>query len=258
MSKPDLGRLIAQTMAPSAEGRDIETVTAEILDAKRRGGQAILDGGRGLIEAKGMLAHGEWLPWLEERVEFSERTAQRFIRLAQEWTNPTALSDLGATKALAMLALPAEEREEFAAEHDVIDMSARQLEDAIRERNEARQAAEEAAAAASAAEQARAKMEDDMRLLNARLEGSREDREQAVQEVARLEKELAELRDRPVEVAVETVVDQEAIDKARQEAVAAMQAELDEAKTPTRPVGCGRPSGPWPTQWGGGPSERVV
>ena len=190
MSKPDLGRLIAQTMAPPAEGRDIETVTAEILDAKRRGGQAILDVGRGLIEAKGMLSHGEWLPWLEERVEFSERTAQRFIRLAQEWTNPIALSDLGATKALAMLALPAEEREEFAAEHDVIDMSARQLE-AVRERNEARKAAEEAAAAASAAEQARAKMEDDMRLLNARLEGSREDREQAVQEVARLEKELA-------------------------------------------------------------------
>ena len=230
MSKPDLGRLIAQTMAPSAEGRDIETVTAEILDAKRRGGQAILDVGRGLIEAKGMLSHGEWLPWLEERVEFSERTAQRFIRLAQEWTNPTALSDLGATKALAMLALPAEEREEFAAEHDVIDMSARQLEDAIRERNEARQAAEEAAAAASAAEQARAKREDDMRLLNARLEGSREDREQAVQEVARLEKELAELRDRPVEVAVETVVDQEAIDKARQEAVDEMQAKLDKAR----------------------------
>ena len=230
MSKPDLGRLIAQTMAPPAEGRDIETVTAEILDAKRRGGQAILDVGRGLIEAKGMLSHGEWLPWLEERVEFSERTAQRFIRLAQEWTNPTALSDLGATKALAMLALPAEEREEFAAEHDVIDMSARQLEDAIRERNEARKAAEEAAAAASAAEQARAKMEDDMRLLNARLEGSREDREQAVQEVARLEKELAELRDRPVEVAVETVVDQDAIDKARQEAVDEMQAKLDKAR----------------------------
>ena len=230
MSKPDLGRLIAQTMAPPAEGRDIETVTAEILDAKRRGGQAILDVGRGLIEAKGMLSHGEWLPWLEERVEFSERTAQKFMKLAREWSNPNMLADLGASKALMLLALPAEEREEFAAEHDVIDMSARQLEDAIRERNEARKAAEEAAAAASAAEQARAKMEDDMRLLNARLEGSREDREQAVQEVARLEKELAELRDRPVEVAVETVVDQEAIDKARQEAVDEMQAKLDKAR----------------------------
>ena len=230
MSKPDLGRLIAQTMAPPAEGRDIETVTAEILDAKRRGGQAILDVGRGLIEAKGMLSHGEWLPWLEERVEFSERTAQKFMKLAREWSNPNMLADLGASKALMLLALPAEEREEFAAEHDVIDMSARQLEDAIRERNEARKAAEEAAAAASAAEQARAKMEDAMRLLNARLEGSREDREQAVQEVARLEKELAELRDRPVEVAVETVVDQDAIEAARKEAVAGMQAKLDKAK----------------------------
>ena len=230
MSKPDLGRLIAQTMAPPAEGRDLETVTAEILDAKRRGGQAILDVGRGLIEAKGMLSHGEWLPWLEERVEFSERTAQRFIRLAQEWTNPTALSDLGATKALAMLALPAEERDQFAAEYDVIDMSARQLEDAIRERNEARKAAEEAAVVASVAEQARAKMEADMAAATQSLAAARSHADQANDRVRALEEELATLKARPVEVAVETVVDQEAIDKARKEAVAGMQAKLDKAR----------------------------
>ena len=55
--------------------RDIETITTEILEAKRDGGEAILRIGRGLIEAKSMLSHGEWLPWLEERVEFSERAA---------------------------------------------------------------------------------------------------------------------------------------------------------------------------------------
>ena len=40
MSKPDLGRIIAQTMAKPVEGRTIETITDEILDAKRTGGEA--------------------------------------------------------------------------------------------------------------------------------------------------------------------------------------------------------------------------
>ena len=237
MGKPDLGRMIAQTMAQPAEGRTIKAITRDILEAKRTGGEAILTIGRCLIEAKDMLPHGKWLPWLTERVEFSPRTAQSFMRLAREWTNTQTLADLGASKALMLLALPTEEREQFVEENNVIDMSARQLEAAIKERDEARQA--------------QAKMEEDMRLLNIRLEGSREDREQAVQaaqklretldamqqerqiadqEVQKLTEELDELKARPVEVAVETVVDQEAIDKAKDEARAEMQAKLDKAK----------------------------
>ena len=218
MGKPDLGALIAQTMAPPPESRTIEAITGEILEAKRAGGEAILTIGKCLIEAKEMLSHGEWRSWLEERVEFSERSAQRFMRLAREWSNPTTLSDLGASKALSLLALPPEERERFMEEHNVIDMSARQLEAAIKERDEARAEAEQAAAEQRAAEQARDKMAEDMQFLNVRLSGAKEDREQAMQDVARLEAELAELKARPVEMVVETVVDQEAIDRARSEA----------------------------------------
>ena len=230
MSKPDLGRIIAQTMAKPAEGRTIETITDEILDAKRTGGEAILTIGRCLIEAKDMLSHGEWLPWLNERVEFSERTARNFMRLAREWTNRQTLADLGASKALTLLALPAEEREQFMEDHNVIDMSARQLEQAIKERDEARKAAEVARADASAAEQARAKMEADMAVVNASLEAARAEKQKADQETARLEQELADLKARPVEVAVETVVDPKAIEAARAEAVAEMQAKLDKAR----------------------------
>ena len=230
MSKPDLGRIIAQTMAKPVEGRTIETITDEILDAKRTGGEAILTIGRCLIEAKDMLPHGEWLPWLNERVEFSERTARNFMRLAREWTNRQTLADLGAAKALTLLALPAEEREQFVEDHNVIDMSARQLKEAIRERDEARKAAEAAKADASAAEQARAKMEADMAVVNASLAAAREEKQKADQEAARLENELAALKARPVEVAVETVVDPEAIEKAKAEAVAEIKAKLDKAK----------------------------
>lgn len=230
MSKTDLGRLIAQVMDKPAEGRTIETVTGEILDAKRAGGEAILTIGRCLIEAKDMLPHGEWLPWLNERVEFSERTARNFMRLAREWTNRQTLADLGASKALTLLALPPEEREQFVAENNVIDMSARQLEQAIKERDEARKAAEKAKADASTAEQARAKMAEDMALLNARLNGAREDQERARESAEKLAAELEELKARPVDVAVETVVDPEAIAKARAEAIAEMQDKLDKAK----------------------------
>ena len=229
MSKPDLGRIIAQTMAKPVEGRTIETITDEILDAKRTGGEAILTIGRCLIEAKDMLPHGEWLPWLNERVEFSERTARRFMKLYRECSNRPALADLGASKALALLALPAEEREQFMEDHNVIDMSARQLEQAIKERDEARKAAEAAKADASAAEQARAKMESDMAVVNASLEAARAEKQKADQETARLEQELAGLKAKPVEVAVETVVDPEAIEKAKAEAVAEIQTKLDKA-----------------------------
>lgn len=232
--KANLGRIVAQSMAKAAEGRTIEVITGELLEAKQAGGEAILTIGRCLIEAKASLPHGEWLPWLSERAELSERAAQRFMRLAREWSNPTALSDLGATKAITLLALPEEERERFMEEHNVIDMTTRQLEQVIRERDEARKAAEEAKAEASTAEQARAKMAEDMALLNARLAGAREDHERALQDVGKLEKELAELKDRPEEAAVETVVDQEAVEQARSEIRAEMKEKLKVARSQRR------------------------
>ena len=230
MGKPDLGQLIARTMAPPEQSRSIEAITQEILTCKIRAGEAILQIGRCLIEAKELLPHGEWLPWLNERVEYSERTATRFMRLAREWTNQTALSDLGATKALALLALPAEERERFMEEsHEVdgqektvIDMSARQLEQAVRER-------EEALAREKAAEEARAKMESDMKLAKELLISAQRERDAAAARESAALLELEELKAKPVDVAVETVVDQAAIDKARAEAVTGMQAKLEEA-----------------------------
>ena len=223
MGKPDLGRLIAQTMAPPAEGRTIEAITGDILEAKRTGGEAILTIGRCLIEAKDLLPHGEWLPWLTERVEFSPRTAQNFMRLAREWTNTQTLADLGASKALSLLALPPEEREQFMEENNVIDMSARQLEAAIKERDEAR-------AHAQQAEQERSEAQQSAQKLQETLHDVLEDRSDAYQRLEQLTEELDELKARPVEVAVETVVDQEAIDKAKDEARAEMQAKLDKAR----------------------------
>lgn len=221
---------------PQPSDRSIETITTEILEMKQDAGNAILGIGQRLIEAKSMLSHGEWLPWLTEQVELTERAAQRFMRIAREWTNPTALSDLGATKALTLLALPPDERDKFMAENHivdgeekrVIDMTSRELEKAIRERDEALKAAEVAKADAQAAEDSRAKMETDMVALKQLQERAKADEEQARRELESVRAELKELQEKPVEVAV-MEVDQTALDNARKEAEAGMQAKVDKA-----------------------------
>lgn len=159
--------------APVETERGIETITEEIIFYKNVGGQAVIEIGRRLMEAKAQLKHGEWLPWLREKVEFSETSAQNFMRIAREYGNTHLVGDLGASKALVLLALPASEREDFAQEKHVVngeeksvsEMSKRELEEAIRQRklaelkaaeaqrDEARKAVENAEAGRRAAEE---------------------------------------------------------------------------------------------------------
>ena len=203
----------------AAQERTIETITAEIITLKTDAGNAIIGIGQRLIEAKEMLSHGQWLPWLTDQVEFSERTAQDFMRLAREWSNPQTLADLGKAKALKLLLLPAAEREEFMEAHDVPNMSTRELEQAIQERDEA--------IATAKAEQAKAAKAND-ELLSERLEMNRfrESNGQLHEENKRLSEKVKELESRPIDVAVQ--VDEEAVEKAKAEARAAAEAEWRE------------------------------
>ena len=230
----DISKYTEASREPDAV-RDIGTITTEILRLKQDAGNAILSIGQRLIEAKAMLPHGEWLPWLTEQVEFSERTARNFMRLAREWTNRQALADLGAAKALTLLALPPEERERFMEENhvvdgeekSVIDMTSRELEKAVKERDEALHAAEAARAAAETADQSRAKMEADMTALKQLHQAAQAGETQAREALAKAQAELKALREKPVEVAVE--VDQDALQEARREAETRMQAKVDKA-----------------------------
>ena len=239
--------------APAAPVRDIDIITEEINFYKQQAGMAILEIGKRLAEAKSQLSHGEWLPWLEEKVEFSERSAQQYIRLWREYGKSATVADLGVRKALVLLALPESEREEFAAEKHVVDgaeknardMTAKELEEAVRQRKLAElkadsvqreldkqkefaaQAEAEAAKAREAAEQAAADVQE-----------AKDTAMAAQEELARVRGELEQLRSRPVEVAVQTVnASEEQLAAARaeaQEAAAAKEkklaAELDKAK----------------------------
>lgn len=207
-------------MSAAGEERSITTITDEIIFYKSVGGQAVIEIGKRLMEAKAQLKHGEWLPWLSEKVEFSETSAQNFMRVAREYGNTQLVGDLGVSKALALLALPASERENFASEKhlvngeekSVVEMSKRELEEAVRqqkiaeaERNEARRALE---AQRKETEEANAKVQaaqDAADAARAEVENAQGTALAAQERAAELERELKALREKPVDVAVQTV-----------------------------------------------------
>jgi len=140
--------------------RDIEIVTSEIntltKNAQSMALMYIIEIGRRLTEAKEILPHGEWLGWLKEKVNYSKSTANNFMKIFEGYSadqfslfgtpaNSQALGNLPYTKALQLLAIPEDEREEFAAEHDAENISTRELDRLIKERDEALREAERAA-----------------------------------------------------------------------------------------------------------------
>lgn len=143
----------AESTPSSPSSRPLSAITEEIQFYKAQAGQCIVEIGKRLLEAKEQLPHGQWEAWLEKSVEFSQGTAKRFMKIASEYgSNRSALIDLPYTKLLALLQLPPEEREEFAsAPHTVNgenktvqDMTTRELQAAIKEKNEAVKARKEA------------------------------------------------------------------------------------------------------------------
>ena len=68
-----------------------------------------VEAGNLLLEAKRRCEHGAWLPWLEQHVTFSVRTAQAYMRIARHWgelENTQAAAHLSMSDALALLATP--------------------------------------------------------------------------------------------------------------------------------------------------------
>lgn len=128
----------------AAEIKMITSQTRKILLAS-----AIEIGSR-LQEAKALVKHGEWGKWLEESVSYSRRTAERLIKIYEEYgpkfadgsdrSNATLVSHLTYTQALLLLGLPGEEREEFIAQNDVGSMTKQELQQALKDRDQTNQA----------------------------------------------------------------------------------------------------------------------
>ncbi|MEG1492384.1 MAG: DUF3102 domain-containing protein [Oscillospiraceae bacterium] len=190
--------------------RNIDTITVEIKALQQKTLACAVEIGRRLLEAKSLLPHGEWGDWLSERVEFSQSTANNLMKLFKEYgsaesalfgaaSNSQALENLSYTKALRLLAVPENEREDFALEHDIESLSTRELEALIRERDEALKAKEAAEKEALEVDVCRA-----LALAEAqeRADKLQEKIENSEARAADLNRELTELKNRPIEVAV--------------------------------------------------------
>lgn len=179
---------IVRAETQNVSERDLGIITNEIKYYWRRGQAAVLDCvieiGRRLVEAKGMIKHGGWGEWIDSNFEFSHSSANTFMKLYEEYgadqltifgavTESQTFANLPYSKALALIAVPREEREEFAKEVGAEELSTRELKKAIddklaaeareRELEEKLAAAEMAKARAEAkakeAEESRAKVE---------------------------------------------------------------------------------------------------
>ncbi|MBO8164685.1 MAG: DUF3102 domain-containing protein [Brevibacillus sp.] len=173
----------------AAEIRSIDTQTREIVL------RSAIEIGKRLNEAKTLVPHGEWGAWLEANVHYSQSTANNFMRIAEEYgSNFQAIENLSYTKALALLGVPAEEREQFVQEHDVEKMSARELQQTIKEKKQLekelkklQEAAEKERKEREALEKRVAQLQDE--LLDADINGNDA-------EVQRLQKELEETQEK--------------------------------------------------------------
>lgn len=223
--------------------------------------------GRRLVEAKAQLPHGEWGAWLKKK-EYSQSTANNFMLLFREYgdeqqslwgaqAKSQTFEKLTYSKALRLLAIPDEdEREKFAVENDVEHMSIRELNEALKARNEAEDEArglrqeterlreeltdqakvyeakltsagveaDQAKAAEQAAKEALEKQREKAQRLQDALSEANTSAQAAEGEHARLMQELDELRNRPAEA------DTAAVEAARQATIAEMTEKVDKAK----------------------------
>lgn len=111
---------------------EINQIKAQVRDVAIR---ASIEIGKRLNEAKALVPYGSWGQWLEENVDYSERKAQEFMAIADEYGRgeTRALAEIqNKTQAILLLALDAGERDKFVQEHDMETISTRELEDEIR------------------------------------------------------------------------------------------------------------------------------
>lgn len=131
----------------TAPYRSVQTITAEIMGIATQTAQVLFisacEMGKRMLEAKELVNHGEWGSYLDDlcqQLGIGKSTAHNWMKLYRECgdsPNFQALGNITYTKAVRLLALPEETREEILQENNVEDMSSRELEQAIKDKKAA-------------------------------------------------------------------------------------------------------------------------
>lgn len=169
--------------------------------------------------------HG-WAEWLKKETEFSPASASRFESLYEgygadqgnllgvEEKFPT-LKNLSISNALRLLAVPEEERESFAQEHDVEHLSAREVEALVKERTAALEKEKQKLSdAVDVLTRGQDNLKKECYRFEEKLQISEQERAKAEEHLLRIQQEIREIESRPQPVAVER--DEQAIQEAVQ------------------------------------------
>ncbi|MGG1673299.1 DUF3102 domain-containing protein [Paenibacillus sp. NRS-1783] len=182
----------AAAIVPGAESsitnRTPEVIAAEIRSIDQQARQYVLQSaieiGRRLTEAKELVAHGEWGDWLKSNVNYSQSSANNFMKISVEYANSQSFTNLSYTQAVALLSVPAEDRETFATENNVAEMSTRELQAAIKERQEVEKQLAEERERLKATELAREEEQKKREVLNVQYQAELEQRQKLEAELA--------------------------------------------------------------------------
>jgi len=133
-----------------AEVKTAESLAVRIRTTVRNTQKIMLDAaisiGQDLIEAKELVDHGEWKNWVENTVGFSYESAKKYMQISREYgdfSKRELITDLSYTKALKLLAVPDEDREEFIEGNDIEGMTVKELEEKIKAISEEKAASDE-------------------------------------------------------------------------------------------------------------------
>ncbi|MBE5791650.1 MAG: DUF3102 domain-containing protein [Clostridiales bacterium] len=88
--------------------------------------------GRVLIDAKKLVKHGEWSEWVRLNAHMSETTAQYMMRSFERFGQTPEVAALEKSKIFKMLSLPSGTEQTFIEENDITNMTAREVENAVR------------------------------------------------------------------------------------------------------------------------------
>jgi len=84
---------------------EIRKAHADVQDAAKTAAQRAIDAGHALIEAKELVDHGQWLPWLRENCALADRTARLYMQIARSGVNSATVADLGLQAAAKVITL---------------------------------------------------------------------------------------------------------------------------------------------------------
>lgn len=126
--------------------RPLSEIEYEIHFRMENAAGELLGVGRCLAEVRdgNLVPDGKWTEWVQANTGISVRSAQRLMQAAREVQPGSALEKLSVGKIQALLALPADKREEFAARHDAESKSVRELNRLVADERAKREAAERA------------------------------------------------------------------------------------------------------------------